>query len=101
MFSVTAEVTNTGDIAGAEVAQLYIAFPQAAKAPVRQLRGFQKVFIEPGEAAPVEFTLQRRDLSIWDTELQRWTILSGDYKVMLGKSSRDIVGEMTLSIRAT
>ena len=98
LFTVTAEIQNTGAVAGAEVAQLYLGFPDQAKAPVRQLRGFKKVFLEPGESADIEFTLQRRDLSVWDTDLQQWAMLNGTYKVMLGRSSRDIVGEVMLDV---
>lgn len=90
----TAEITNSGDVAGAEVAQLYLGFPESAKSPVKQLRGFSKVFLEPGESKPVEFTLQRRDVSIWDTVAQKWKVEHGTFKAMLGKSSKQIESEV-------
>ncbi|KAH6672261.1 putative beta-glucosidase D [Halenospora varia] len=60
--NVSTSITNTGSIAGAEVAQLYVQFPDAADEPVRQLRGFEKVLVQPGESKDVVFSLRRRDL---------------------------------------
>ncbi|KAL4911101.1 hypothetical protein BDW74DRAFT_172551 [Aspergillus multicolor] len=98
ILTITALVTNTGDVAGAEIAQLYLTYPDAAKAPVRQLRGFDKVYLEPGETKEVSFPIQRRDLSIWDEEEQGWKIVSGEYGVLLGKSSRDFTAEGSVEI---
>jgi beta-glucosidase len=62
--TVTSSISNTGSTAGAEVAQLYVTFPDAADEPVRQLRGFKKVTIQAEESVDVAFTLRKRDLSI-------------------------------------
>jgi beta-glucosidase len=83
--TVTATVTNTGKVGAAEVAQLYIGIPNG---PVRQLRGFDKVFIEPGQSVTVNFPLMRRDLSEWDVVAQSWVLQSGSYGVWVGASSR-------------
>ncbi|KAF9875440.1 hypothetical protein CkaCkLH20_07260 [Colletotrichum karsti] len=91
-------ISNTGSVAGAEVAQLYVAFPAAAGEPVRQLRGFQKVRIEPGESADVAFPLRRRDLSVWDVEGQEWKVESGEYVLFVGASSRDFRAQTTLTV---
>ncbi|KAL4865503.1 hypothetical protein BDV12DRAFT_211014 [Aspergillus spectabilis] len=99
LFQVTVDITNTGDIPGAEVAQLYLGLPDAAKAPVRQLRGFEKVHLEPGETKTVTFPIQRRDLSIWDSDAQKWKVESGDVKVFLGRSSRDFENERRVRVR--
>ncbi|KAF3025618.1 hypothetical protein E8E14_012815 [Neopestalotiopsis sp. 37M] len=96
--TVEATISNTGSVAGAEVAQLYIAFPEVADEPVRQLRGFEKVTIRPGESATVVFALRRRDLSVWDTTAQNWKVESGDYTISVGASSRDLKAEATLSV---
>lgn len=85
--SVTATVGNTGAMAGAEVAQVYIGIPNG---PVRQLRGFSKVLVDPGQSMDVVFELTRRDLSIWDVEAQLWRLQSGTYRVFVGGSSRDL-----------
>ncbi|KAK6208423.1 ssDNA-binding protein, mitochondrial [Pestalotiopsis sp. IQ-011] len=96
--TVEASITNTGSLEGAEVAQLYVTFPDVADEPVRQLRGFEKVTIQPGEQATVTFELMRRDLSVWDTVAQNWKVESGDYTVSVGASSRDLKGEAAFSI---
>ncbi|RYP93284.1 hypothetical protein DL770_000573 [Monosporascus sp. CRB-9-2] len=85
--TVQATVTNTGPVEGAEVAQLYLAIPNR---PPKQLRGFGKVALDPGESAEVTFELTRRDFSVWDAVTQEWQIQEGDYTIFVGASSRDI-----------
>lgn len=85
--AVEACVTNTGPVAGAEVAQPYLGIPDS---PPKQLRGFQKVVLGPGKSARVRFELTRRDLSVWDVVRQRWVVHKGEYSVYVGASSRDI-----------
>lgn len=96
--NVSSSISNTGGIAGAEVAQLYVTFPDAADEPVRQLRGFEKITILPGESQTVTFELKRRDLSIWDVSAQAWKIESGDYIFYVGASSRDLKAQATLTV---
>jgi beta-glucosidase len=93
--SVSAVVRNTGSVKGAEVAQLYIGIPGG---PVRQLRGFEKVWIEPGKEVRVSFDVTRRDLSEWDVTAQNWKLQTGIYNIYVGTSSRDLplVGTLTL-----
>lgn len=85
--TVTATVTNTGGAAAEEIAQLYVGIPGG---PVRQLRGFEKVWLAPGEQADVAFELTRRDLSVWDVTSQGWVLQPGSYNLYVGSSSRDI-----------
>lgn len=85
--TVNATITNTGDVAGAEVAQLYLGIPNS---PPKQLRGFQKIPLSAGESAKVAFELTRRDFSVWDVVTQGWLVQEGDYAVYVGASSRDI-----------
>jgi beta-glucosidase len=87
LVTVEAEISNTGSVSAPEVVQLYLGIPNA---PVKQLRGFDKVALEVGESATVHFELTRRDLSIWDTVQQSWVLQSGKYTVYVGASSRDI-----------
>ncbi|EKD17082.1 beta-glucosidase D [Drepanopeziza brunnea f. sp. 'multigermtubi' MB_m1] len=96
--TVSSTVSNTGSIAGAEVAQLYVQFPAAADEPARQLRGFDKVMIQPGATEPVTFELKRRDLSIWDVRAQSWKIERGEYVFFVGSSSRDLKARATLTV---
>ncbi|KAI0169091.1 glycoside hydrolase family 3 protein [Hypoxylon sp. FL1284] len=95
LVKVSATVTNTGPVAGAEVAQLYVGIPDA---PVRQLRGFAKPVLQPGEAKTVEFELTRRDLSTWDVTAQNWRLQEGEYAVSVGASSRDLPLKGSLTI---
>ncbi|KAI0010234.1 glycoside hydrolase family 3 protein [Xylariaceae sp. FL0662B] len=85
--TVNATIKNTGSVAGAEVAQLYLGIPNS---PPKQLRGFEKIPLAPGESGEVVFELSRRDLSIWDVVSQKWVVQRGNYPVYVGASSRDI-----------
>ena len=86
---VKANVVNTGERDGKEVAQLYLGIPGEGT-PAKQLRGFAKPLIKAGETETVEFKLTRRDLSVWDVTAQKWLLQEGEYKVFVGKSSRDL-----------
>ncbi|KAF1995495.1 glycoside hydrolase family 3 protein [Amniculicola lignicola CBS 123094] len=89
--TVTAKITNSGGVAGAEVPQLYIGLPGSApQAPPKQLRGFNKLKLEAGASGIATFKLRRRDLSYWDSARQQWVVPAGDFTVSVGASSRDI-----------
>ncbi|KAK2610287.1 hypothetical protein N8I77_003734 [Diaporthe amygdali] len=85
--SVSARITNTGTVTAEEIAQLYIGIPDG---PAKQLRGFEKVKLDPAEEAEVTFELTRRDLSVWDVDSQSWVMQRGRYDMYVGSSSRDI-----------
>ena len=99
-LTATLRVTNTGATAGAEVAQLYLQFPEAARTPPKQLKGFVKTAVlAPGEAAAVTFTVQGVDISVWDdVKTHGWVVVPGEYKVMVGASSQDIRAEATFKL---
>uniref|UniRef100_L2FD33 beta-glucosidase n=1 Tax=Colletotrichum fructicola (strain Nara gc5) TaxID=1213859 RepID=L2FD33_COLFN len=97
VYSVTAQVHNTGDVAGHEVAQLYVGIPVDGT-PIRQLRGFERVYLEAGASATVEFKLVRRDLSFWDVVAQQWRLPEGGFDVWVGASSRDLKLNGTFTI---
>jgi len=85
---VTAKITNTGKTAGAETVQLYVKAPQdGIHRPLRELRGFAKVFLEPGETKEVSFELNDRSFAVWS---DGWKVPGGTYTVELGASSEDI-----------
>jgi beta-glucosidase len=88
--TVTMDITNTGKRAGAEVAQLYLGFPAAAAEPPKQLKGFQKIVLTPGETKQVTFMLTPEEMSIWNVKQKKWEVVPGIYQVMVGASSRDI-----------
>ena len=85
---VTARITNTGTVTGAETAQLYLAPPAGGPyRPVRELRGFARVELAPGESAEVVFPLDRRSFAVWQ---DGWKVQAGRYGVLIGASSGDI-----------
>jgi beta-glucosidase len=85
---VSADVSNVGKRAGREVVQLYLHDPVASVVvPVRRLRGFEKVSLDPGETKTVRFTLGPSDLALLDSGL-RWTVEPGAFEVAVGSSSR-------------
>jgi beta-glucosidase len=85
--TVSATVTNTGKVAGSDVAQLYLGDPAAAAEPPRQLKGFQKVTLKPGQSTTVRFGLTGHDLSYWDAAASGWVLPDGHYGVDVGDSS--------------
>ncbi len=88
---VNVSVTNTGDIAGAEVVQLYLNDVDASVArPAKELKGFKRVWLNPGETKTVTMTLKQRDLAFWDINTNNWLVEPGDFKVMIGSSVADI-----------
>lgn len=93
VYTVNMTVTNTGSVAGSAVPQLYVSLPAVASAgpmPVKQLRGFEKVGLQPGESKTVGFDIMRRDISYWDAGRQQWVVPRGSIGVSAGFSSRDI-----------
>lgn len=95
LYYVTCEITNTGDVPASEVPQLYAGIPNA---PVRQLRGFDRVPLRPGQSKLVTFPLTRRDLSVWDVVAQQWRLQRGTYEIYIGASSRDLRLNTTLTV---
>lgn len=86
--TVQVTVENTGAVAGAEVVQLYIAPPQdGIHRPVRELKGFERLVLAPGERKTVTFVLKKRDFAIWQ---KGWRVPSGRYTVEIGASCTDI-----------
>jgi beta-glucosidase len=90
-FQVTFNLTNTGPVAGAEVAQVYLAFPASTGEPPKRLVGWQKVLLQPGASQQVTIEVDANDsshpLSYWDVSSNAWLIAAGVYTVYLGDSS--------------
>jgi beta-glucosidase len=84
---VSATVTNTGQRAGSDVAQLYLGDPSASGEPPRQLAGFQRVSLTPGQSAQVSFTVTPQEMSWWDDSANGWTQTEGTYGLYVGDSS--------------
>jgi beta-glucosidase len=83
------KVKNTGQRAGAEIAQVYVTLPDAAGEPFQRLAGWQRVELQPGEEKTVTVTLDSRVLSIFDDQKNQWKTLPGAYRVAAGTSSAD------------
>jgi beta-glucosidase len=98
-IKVAVTVENTGERAGQEVVQLYVRDKEATLArPVKELKRFQKVVLQPGERARVEFVLDRRAFAFYDPHEDAWVVEPGDFEILLGSSSRDIRARATLML---
>jgi beta-glucosidase len=90
-LTVSVEVENAGARAGDEVVQLYIRDPVASMTrPVKELKGFQRVTLQPGQKRRVEFVLGREHLGFWNREM-RYVVEPGEFRVMVGSSSADVI----------
>ena len=91
-LTVSVDVTNAGSCAGKEVVQLYVSAKESKmKRPVRELRGFDKIALEPGETKTVSFTLDKRAFAYWSVQIHDWHVESGDYEIQIGKSAQEII----------
>jgi beta-glucosidase len=98
--TVSFDVTNSGSVAGAEVAQVYVSDPSAkAIRPERELKGFEKVRLAPGETRHVTLSLDARAFSYWDEAGHKWTIDPGKFEILVGDSSENtpLRAEVTLN----
>lgn len=101
-LTVQVDVTNTGDCFGKEVVQLYVMPPKGnVIRPVKELKGFEKIGLHPGETKTVTFTLKKRAFAYYDTDLQAWNVESGSYQIALGQSSRTILAKQAVQIHST
>jgi beta-glucosidase-like glycosyl hydrolase len=88
--TVTATVTNTGSVAGADVAQMYVGDPAASQDPPEQLRGFDRVTLNPGQSTAVSFPLNIHDLASWSAADNQWEAQAGTYSIKVGDSSASL-----------
>ncbi|HHV09193.1 MAG TPA: glycosyl hydrolase [Clostridiales bacterium] len=99
---VSVIVKNTGAMKGKEVVQLYVGCEGGSIIrPLKELRGFEKLELMPGESKEVTFTLDKRAFAYWNTTLHDWHVETGAYKIMVGRSSRDIVLEQEIQVDST
>lgn len=91
IFTVSVEVQNTGSMYGKEVVQLYITPAECSVArPVQELKGFEKIALEPGQRKTISFELNKRAFAYWDVKIHDWYAATGEYGIRIGSSSRDI-----------
>lgn len=101
-MTVSVDVTNTGSMAGKEVVQLYVADKESTVIrPVKELRDFAKVELAPGEKKTVTFTLDKRAFAYYSVKIHDWHVETGEFDLMIGRSSRDIVLTKTVTVEST
>ena len=99
-LEVSVPVKNVGKMAGAEVVQLYVSDPECSvDRPVKELKGFGKLYLEPGETGVLKFTLGTDDLAFFDAGKHEWVAEPGVYRVLVGASSADIRAEAEFEVR--
>ena len=98
-MTVSVDVTNTGERAGDEVVQLYVAhLDSSVQRPSQELKGFRRIHLGPGETQTVALRLAARDLAYWDTDQQRFVVENGRIEIRVGRSSADIQLQATLHV---
>ncbi|MBS5884470.1 MAG: glycoside hydrolase family 3 C-terminal domain-containing protein [Clostridium sp.] len=97
---VTLDVTNTGDVAGAEVVQLYVNDVEATeKRPNIELKGFEKIHLESKETKEVTITLDKKAFAFYKEAINSWIVEEGDFNIILGSSSADLRVKETINIK--
>ena len=99
-ITFTVPVTNTGSMAGAETVQLYVGdIKSTVERPVKELKAFCKVFLQPGETRQVSLTIDKSALSFYDDQIGRWTAEPGEFKAMIGTSSRNLISDYKFKLK--
>src|SRR5206468_4029230 len=93
--------TNTGTRAGTEVVQLYVGDPASTGEPVHQLKNFQRVTLDPGQAQTLTFTVSAHDLAYWNSSANAWTTPAGTYQILVADSSRSLPLTGSLTVAST
>ena len=99
-YNVTATVENTGNVAGAEVVQVYV-HDDSAKVfrPAKELKAFAKVFLQPKERKNVELHLNTASFAYYDDVKHEWATSKGTYEILVGTSSRDLPIKETIQLK--
>ncbi len=98
--TVRVKVTNTGDRAGRETVQMYVGDRKASLSrPVKELKGFEKVTLAPGESATVSFTVDRDDLSFFDPDRHEWVAEPGKFDIYIAAAADDVRGKVTFELK--
>lgn len=100
IFTVTIPVTNTGDREGSEVVQLYVSdLKSSLPRPVKELKGFAKVHLQPGQTETVSFEIGRDALSYFDDKAHEWVVEPGKFEAIIGASAEDIRSKVGFEIK--
>ncbi|WP_372631588.1 glycoside hydrolase family 3 C-terminal domain-containing protein [Cohnella sp.] len=101
-LKVTVQVKNTGERAGKEIVQLYVRdMDSSVLRPLKELKGFDKVSLEPGEETAVSFELDKRSFAFYEVGEQDWIVETGQFEILIGRSSQDIALSETVTVRST
>ena len=101
-LTVSVDVQNVGEVDGKEIVQLYVNdVVSTVYTPYQQLKGFEKVELKAGEKKTVTFELDKRSFAFYNTEAQDWQVESGEFKIMIGASSRDIRLTESVEVKST
>ena len=101
-LKVSFTLKNTGDVDGAEVAQVYVADKESTIfRPVKELKGFKKVFLKAGEEKTVEFELDKRAFAFFNVEINDWMVETGEFDILVSASSRDVKLSATVTVEST
>lgn len=99
-MTVSFDVKNTGSRAGAEIAQVYVGDPSATvERPLRELKGFKRVVLDPGETKRVTIVLGRRSLAYWDVRTHAWRVDPGKFTIYTGNSSANLPLQADFTVR--
>ena len=102
ILRVSVKVKNTGKMPGKEVVQLYVRDVESSVIrPEKELKAFEKVDLKPGEEKEIVFTLDKRAFAYYNVDIKDWYVESGDFEILIGRSSRDIVLKDTVHVEST
>ena len=100
--TVSFKVKNVGEVAGAEIVQLYVADKESTiYRPEKELRAFEKVFLEPGEEKSVKLVLDKRAFAFFNVNISDWYVESGEFEILVGASSADIRLKSSVTVEGT
>ena len=101
-LSVSFKIKNTGDVDGAEIAEIYVADKESTiYRPVKELRAFKKVFLKAGEEKEVTIELSKRAFAFYNVNINDWYVESGDFDIIVAASSRDPKLTATVNVEST
>jgi len=101
-LNVSIDITNTGEVLGKEVVQLYVGDKECSLIrPVKELKGFEKIELEPNETKTVNFELDMRDFAYYDPKYKEWVTEDGEIEIMIGKSSKEICANRKINLIST
>ncbi|MCP4763030.1 MAG: glycosyl hydrolase, partial [archaeon] len=99
-INISLDVTNTGKMTGKEIIQIYVRdIESSVLRPDKELKNFNKIELKPNETKTVEFSLLPEDFMFYDEKSHNWVLEEGEFEVLIGKSSKDIVKKYSINIK--